>query len=129
MVGYEHARPPRIEYAGAVYHVLNRGNYRQDFFVVTGSGESFEQTRFETCARFGWWRHAYVLLSNHYHLGAETTYGRLDQAARWCHEPLVQRDPAQGQPLRDPQGGCPRTQELSAGRTLEKTTQIPISKA
>lgn len=36
------ARPPRIEYAGAVYHVLNRGNYRQDIFAVAASGVSGE---------------------------------------------------------------------------------------
>ncbi len=47
------ARPLRIESAGAVYHVLNRGNYREDLFTVAGSGVSFEQTLFEACERFG----------------------------------------------------------------------------
>ena len=36
-------RQPRIEYAGAVYHVLNRGNYRQDLFTVSGSAARFER--------------------------------------------------------------------------------------
>ena len=40
------ARPLRIEYAGAVYRVLNRGNYRQDIFAIASSGPSFEQTLF-----------------------------------------------------------------------------------
>jgi REP element-mobilizing transposase RayT len=39
-------RRTRIEYAGAVYHVLNRGNYRQDIFSVEDSGSMFEQTLF-----------------------------------------------------------------------------------
>lgn len=39
-------RKPGIEYAGAVYHVLNRGNCRQDIFTVPGSAESFERVLF-----------------------------------------------------------------------------------
>jgi putative transposase len=61
-------RKPRIEYPGAVYHVINRGNYRQDLFTLEGVGASFEKTLFETCDRFGWQLYAYVLMSNHFHL-------------------------------------------------------------
>jgi REP element-mobilizing transposase RayT len=85
------ARPLRIEYAGAVYHVLNRGNYRQDVFAVAGSGVSFEQTLFETCARFGWRLHAYVLMSNHYHLCVETTDGRLATGMQWLQSTFANR--------------------------------------
>lgn len=42
-------RSLRIEYPGAVYHVLNRGNYRYDLFVVDGSKEAFEETLFKAC--------------------------------------------------------------------------------
>ena len=59
-------RKPRIECAGAVYHILNRGNYRQDLFTVSGSTEAFERVLFDTCSRFGWRLYAYVILSNHY---------------------------------------------------------------
>ena len=41
-------RKPRIEYAGAVYHVLNRGNYRQDLFTVSGSAARFEWVRIDS---------------------------------------------------------------------------------
>jgi len=50
-------RQTRMESAGAFYHVLNRGNYRQEVFTVGQSGEQFERTLFEACGRFGWRLH------------------------------------------------------------------------
>lgn len=85
------ARPPRIEYAGAMYHVLNRGNYRQDLFTVAGTGVSFEQTLFNTCERFGWRLHAYVLMANHYHLCVETVDGRLAAGMQWLQSTFANR--------------------------------------
>jgi REP element-mobilizing transposase RayT len=74
-----------------VYHVLNRGNYRQDIFAVAGSGVSFEQTLFEACERFGWRLHAYVLMSNHYHLCLETRDGRLAAGMQWLQSTFANR--------------------------------------
>ena len=45
-------RQTRMESAGAFYHVLNRGNYRQKVFTVGQSGEQLERTLFEACGRF-----------------------------------------------------------------------------
>jgi len=56
---------------------MNRGNYRDDIFLVEGSGEVFEKTLFEACGRFGWVLHAYVAMSNHYHMGSMYTVSRL----------------------------------------------------
>jgi putative transposase len=84
-------RPSRIEYAGAVYHVLNRGNYRQDLFKVAEAGICFERTLFEACARFGWCLHAYVLMSNHYHLCVETPDGRLACGMQWLQSTFANR--------------------------------------
>ena len=67
-VSAEMPRKPRIEYPAAVYHVLNRGNYRTDLFSLEKTGESFEETLLQACSRFGWRLFAYVLISNHYHL-------------------------------------------------------------
>lgn len=85
------ARAPRIEYAGAVYHVLNRGNYRQDLFTIAGFGTSFEQTLFDACERFGWRLHAYVLMSNHYHLCVETPDARLAAGMQWLQSTFANR--------------------------------------
>ena len=77
------ARPARIEYTGAIYHVISRGNYRKDLFTVGKSGEAFEKSLFEACVKCGWRLHAYVIMSNHYHLCLETPEGNLVEGMRW----------------------------------------------
>jgi REP element-mobilizing transposase RayT len=52
----------RIEYAGAVYHIISRGNYRKDLFVQKGSGAAFERAIFETAERCSWELYAYVIM-------------------------------------------------------------------
>ena len=84
-------REPRIEYAGALYHVLNRGNYRQELFAVHGAGASFEQTLYEACDRFGWQVHAFVLMSNHYHLCVETPDANLGLGLQWLQSTFANR--------------------------------------
>lgn len=66
------ARRLRIEYPGALYHVINRGNYRRDLFQSTGAAEAFLETLFEAAGRYRWRIHAYVLIRNHYHVARET---------------------------------------------------------
>jgi REP element-mobilizing transposase RayT len=56
------ARKLRLEYAGACYHVINRGNYRRNVFGPRGAAEAFERCLRETCERFGWRVHAYVIM-------------------------------------------------------------------
>ena len=70
----EMARKPRLESAGAIYHVLSRGNYRKELFEE-GSAKRFEKTLFEVCRKCEWFLHAYVIMSNHYHLTVETPEG------------------------------------------------------
>jgi REP element-mobilizing transposase RayT len=76
-------RQPRIEYEGALYHIMNRGNYREYIFDVSGAGELFEQTLFDACKRFGWLLHAYVCLSNHFHIALETPEANLVRGMQW----------------------------------------------
>jgi len=66
------ARTLRLEYEGACYHVINRGNYRRAIFASDGAAEAFERALKETAERFGWRIHAYVIMSNHFHLAVET---------------------------------------------------------
>ena len=84
-------RKPRIEYEGAIYHVMNRGNYRGDIFLVNGSGEVFEKTMFETCYRFGWALHAYVAMSNHYHIALQTPDANLAKGMQWLQSTFGNR--------------------------------------
>ena len=76
------ARKPRLEFAGGIYHVISRGNYRKELFE-DGSARAFEKTLFEACRKCGWLLHAYVIMSNHYHLAVETPEPNLVEGMRW----------------------------------------------
>ncbi len=73
------ARKLRMEYPGAIYHVINRGNYRADIFDSEGARKGFLRCLFECCEKAGWVLHAYVLMSNHYHLAIETPKGQSER--------------------------------------------------
>ena len=66
------ARKLRIEYAGAVYHVMNRGDRREAVFEDDRDRQRFLETVSEGCQKTGWQIHAYCLMSNHFHLVIET---------------------------------------------------------
>ena len=76
-------RSLRIEYPGAVYHVLNRGNYRDAVFREVASKDLFVDTLAKTCERTGWVLHAFSLLDNHYHLCLETPDANLSVGMQW----------------------------------------------
>ena len=61
------ARKPRIEYEGAAYHVMSRGNRGADIFVDDKDRRLFFDTLDEACGRTAWEIHTFVLMSNHYH--------------------------------------------------------------
>jgi REP element-mobilizing transposase RayT len=61
-----------MEYAGALYHVINRGNYRADVFATEGAKRAFVKALDETASKQGWRVYAWALMSNHYHLALET---------------------------------------------------------
>lgn len=65
------ARPLRVVYPGAVYHLTSRGNARQRIFR-DDDREAFLHTLGQVVARYGWLCHAYCLMDNHYHLLVET---------------------------------------------------------
>ena len=53
------ARRLRIQFEGALYHVINRGNFRSDVFQTAGAAKAFEAALGETCERHQWRVHAY----------------------------------------------------------------------
>jgi putative transposase len=77
------ARKLRLEYAGACYHVINRGNYRRDLFAAKGAAEAFQRCLFEAAARFGWRLHAFVIMRNHFHLAVELVEPNLSEGMKW----------------------------------------------
>ena len=71
------ARPMRIEYPGAVYHVTGRGNALQDVYLTPDDRSSFLEILQQVNRRYNWICHAYCLMDNHYHLLIETPDGNL----------------------------------------------------
>ena len=85
------ARKVRIEYEGAIYHVINRGNYRNWIFESEGARQAFEGCLFEACEKSDWVLHAYVLMGNHYHLAVETPQGNLVAGMTWLQSTFATR--------------------------------------
>jgi len=59
------ARPIRIQYPGAVYHVMARGNHGQEIFQDDQDRKRFLETLGEACEKTGWEIHTCVLMGNH----------------------------------------------------------------
>ena len=76
------ARPPRIEYPGALYHITTRGNARRAVFKDASDRALFLDTLQRVSERYHWLCHAYCLMDNHYHLVIETLDGNLAQGMR-----------------------------------------------
>ncbi len=84
-------RKPRVEYAGAVYHVMSRGNRLQKIFRGDADCAMFLTTLGEVCQRTGWRVHAYTLLGNHYHLLLETPEPNLVVGMQWVQSTYTKR--------------------------------------
>jgi len=76
------ARPLRIEFPGAVYHVTSRGNAKQAIFIHDEDRGRFLDVLSIVVERFHWLCHAYCLMKNHYHLLIETPKGNLSKGMR-----------------------------------------------
>ena len=76
------ARPLRIEFPGAFYHVTARGDRREAIYENDEDRESFLVILRDVIERFEWQCHAYCLMTNHYHLFIETVHGNLSKGMR-----------------------------------------------
>jgi REP element-mobilizing transposase RayT len=76
------ARPLRIEYPGAIYHITSRGNAREKVFIDDADRAAFLEILAKGIDRFHWLCHAYCLMGNHYHLLIETLDPTLSRGMR-----------------------------------------------
>ena len=76
-------RKLRLEYAGAIYHLMNRGDRKDDIFVDDPDRQRFLETLGEACQKTGWQIHAYCLMRNHFHLAVETLRANLSSGMQW----------------------------------------------
>ena len=79
------ARPLRIEYAGAFYHVIHRGNAGEAIFRTKRDREKFLENVAKAVERFGIKVHTYCLMTNHYHFLVETPEPNLSRAVQWIN--------------------------------------------
>jgi len=77
------ARKLRLDYEGAIYHVMNRGSHRQNIFRTAADRELFLETLSEACAKTDWRIHAWCLMSTHFHLVIETPGANLVAGMKW----------------------------------------------
>lgn len=85
------ARPLRIEFEGALYHVMARGNARGEIFLDDYDREAFIENLGRVCARYGWRVWAWCLMGNHYHLLIETLRPTLSKGMREVNGVYTQR--------------------------------------
>jgi putative transposase len=76
-------RQLRIQYEGAIYHLLSRGDRREHIFWDETDRHNFLELLERTCGRTGWQVHAYCLMSNHFHLVVETPRPNLVEGMKW----------------------------------------------
>jgi REP element-mobilizing transposase RayT len=79
------ARPLRIEFAGALYHVTSRGNERRSIFRNDGDRRMFLTLLGQAVKRFHWSVTAYVLMTNHFHLVIQTPEPNLSRGMQWLN--------------------------------------------
>ncbi len=85
------ARPLRIEYPNAVYHVTSRGNARNKIFLGDQDRENFLSVLDAVVKRYNWLCHAYCLMDNHYHLMIETPDANLSRGMRQLNGVYTQK--------------------------------------
>ena len=77
------ARKLRIQYAGAIYHVMNRGGRREAIFEDDKDRGRLLETLTEACEKTGWQAYEYCLMGNHFHMVIETPQPNLVVGMKW----------------------------------------------
>ena len=85
------ARPLRLEYPGAVWHITARGNERKNIFRSDADRRLLLELLGDAVRRYGWIVHTYVLMSNHYHFLIETPRPTLSRGMQWLNGKYAQR--------------------------------------
>lgn len=85
------ARKHRIETKQGIYHLLNRGNYKQDIFSDIGAKAAFLKTLYEAVELSRWELLAYAVMENHFHLLVHTPEGNLISGMKWLQSTFANR--------------------------------------
>ena len=85
------ARKLRLQFEGAIYHIINRGNYRLDLFEAPGTLQAFRACLFEGAEQAGWRLYAFALMINHFHLAVQTPRANLVEGMHWLQSTFASR--------------------------------------
>ncbi|HET9112610.1 MAG TPA: transposase [Burkholderiales bacterium] len=85
------ARPLRLEFSGALYHVTARGDRQGDIFLSEKDRDDWLDLLGDICTRFNWVVHAFCQMTNHYHLLVETIDGNLSRGMQQLNGIYTQR--------------------------------------
>ncbi len=85
------ARPIRIEFPGAIYHIYARGNRQEHIFLDDKDRILFLKLLADNAKRLNWLCHAYCLMGNHYHLLLETPAGILSSGIQIINSVYAKR--------------------------------------
>ena len=85
------ARPLRIEFPGALYHLTSRGNARKPIYLDNRDRAQWIFVFRDVCERFNWVCYSYCMMTNHYHLMVETPEGNLSAGMRHLNGVYTQR--------------------------------------
>ncbi len=85
------SRPLRIEFSGALYHIISRGNRQEDIYDDDWDRLSFLSLLEELHADYNWVCHSYCLMNNHYHFLIETPDANLSKGMRHINGVYTQR--------------------------------------
>ena len=80
------ARQLRIQFEGALYHIISRGNERMMIFLDEADRTKYLNILNTTIERFNWLCHAYCLMENHYHLMIETPDANLAKGMKYLNQ-------------------------------------------
>src|SRR5204863_16214 len=73
----------RVQYPGAIYHLMNRGDRREPIFHNDKDRLLFLDTLAEACQKTDWQIHAWCLMNNHFHLVSEIPRANLVEGMQW----------------------------------------------
>ena len=84
-------RSPRIEFPGACYHIMNRGNHLEPIYQDDHDRQLCWEVLAETCASAGWHLHSFVFMPTHYHLLIETIRPTLVKGMQYFNSTYTHR--------------------------------------
>jgi REP element-mobilizing transposase RayT len=84
-------RQVRIEYPGAFYHVMARGDRREGIFIDEKDREMLLRVLAQACGKAGWRVHGWILMDNHYHWLIETPQANLVEGMLWVQNTYTRR--------------------------------------